>query len=22
MSCLIWVPYFIFSSRINKVFVH
>lgn len=22
ISCLIWVPYFIFSSRINKVFVH
>ncbi|WNK56792.1 DUF2569 domain-containing protein [Pantoea agglomerans] len=21
ISCLIWVPYFIFSSRINKVFV-
>ncbi|MGJ0478613.1 DUF2569 domain-containing protein [Pantoea agglomerans] len=22
ISCLIWVPYYIFSSRINKVFVH
>jgi hypothetical protein len=22
ISCLIWMPYFIFSSRINKVFVH
>lgn len=22
ISCLIWIPYFIFSSRINKVFVH
>jgi len=22
ISCVIWVPYFIFSKRINKVFVH
>lgn len=22
ISCLIWIPYFIFSGRINKVFVH